>query len=63
MGGQHNSHVSQDCWKLARGLRAVTAAYGLVYVGLLYVIMRFFFPRVLLMPVMVTVGVLYVACA
>ncbi len=41
----------------------MTAAYGLVYVGLLYVIMRFFFPRVLLMPVMVTVGVLYVACA
>lgn len=39
----------------------MTAVYGLVYVGLLYVIMRFLFPRVLLIPVMVTAGVLYVA--
>jgi hypothetical protein len=37
------------------------AAYGLIYVGLLYVILRFFFPRHLLMPVMVPAGVLYVA--
>jgi len=37
------------------------ARWTLVYAGLLYVIMRFLFPRVLLMPVMVTAGVLYVA--
>ncbi len=39
----------------------MTAAYGLIYPCLLYVMMRFFFPRVFLMPVMVMAGVLYVA--
>lgn len=46
---------------MSRGLRAVTAAYGLIYLGLLVVVMRFFFPRVLLLPVTVTAAVLYVA--
>jgi hypothetical protein len=59
--GQHNSHVPGESWKLSRGLRAVTAVYRLIYVGLLYAIMWFFFPRVWLMPVMVTAGVLYAA--
>jgi hypothetical protein len=36
---------------MSRGLRAVTAAYGLVYLALVYVVLRFFFPRVLLLPV------------
>jgi hypothetical protein len=37
------------------------AAYGLTCVGLLYVIMWSLFPQVLLLPVMVTAGVLYAA--
>jgi hypothetical protein len=32
-----------ESWKLSRGLRAVTAAYGLIYLSLLYVMMRLFF--------------------
>jgi hypothetical protein len=57
----------QDCgmpresWQLSRGLRAATAAHGLIYLGLVYVVMRFFFPRVLFLPVTVIAAVLYVA--
>jgi hypothetical protein len=50
-----------ESWQVSRGLRAVTAAYGLIYLGLVYVVMRFFFPRVLLLPVTVIAAVLYVA--
>jgi hypothetical protein len=39
----------------------VTAGYALLYVGLLYLIMRFLFPHALLMPVMVTAAVVYAA--
>ena len=53
--------MPRESWELSRGLRAVTAAYGLIYPCLLYVMMRFFFPRVFLMSVMVMAGVLYVA--
>jgi hypothetical protein len=53
--------MPRESWELSRGLRAVTAAYGLIYPCLLYVMMRFFLPRVFLMPVMVMAGVLYVA--
>jgi len=59
--GHHNLRMPRESWELSRGLRAVTAAYGLIYPCLLYVMMRFFFPRVFLMPVMVMAGVLYVA--
>jgi hypothetical protein len=59
--GHHNPHMLRESWKLSRGLRAVTAANGLIYLGLLYVMMWFFFPRVFLMPVMVIAGVLYIA--
>jgi len=48
-------------WQISRGLRAVTAACGLIYRGLGYVVMRFFFPRVLLLPVTVIATVMYVA--
>ncbi len=60
-GRHHNSRMPRESWKLSRGLRAVTAAYGLIYLGLLYVMVRFFLPRVFLMPVMVIAGVSYVA--
>lgn len=53
--------MPRKSWQMSRGLRAVTAAYGLVYLGLLAVVMRFFFPRVLFLPVTVTAAVLYVA--
>jgi hypothetical protein len=50
-----------ESWQISRGLRAVTAVYGLICLGLVYVVMRFFFPRVLLLPVTVIAAVLYVA--
>ena len=53
--------MPRESWRLSRGLRAVTAAYGLIYLGLLYVVMRFFFPRVLLLPVTVIAAVVYIA--
>jgi len=53
--------MPRESWQMSRGLRAVTAAYGLIYLGLVYVVMRFFFPRVLLLPVTVIASVLYVA--
>jgi hypothetical protein len=53
--------MPRESWQMSRGLRAVTAAYGLIYLGLVYVVMRFFFPRVLLLPVTVIATVLYVA--
>jgi len=56
-----DSGVPPESWQMSRGLRAVTAAHGLIYLGLLVVVMRFFFPRVLFLPVSVTAAVLYVA--
>ena len=53
--------MPRESWQMSRGLRAVTAAYGLIYLGLVYVVMRFFFPGVLLLPVTVIAAVLYVA--
>jgi hypothetical protein len=53
--------MPRESWQMSRGLRAVTAAYGLIYLGLVYVVMRFFFPRVVLLPVTVMAAVLYVA--
>jgi hypothetical protein len=53
--------MPRESWQMSRGLRAVRAAYGLIYLGLVYVVMRFFFPRVLLLPVTVIAAVLYVA--
>jgi hypothetical protein len=53
--------MPRESWQVSRGLRAVTAANGLIYLGLVYVVMRFFFPRVLLLPVTVIATVLYVA--
>ena len=53
--------MPQECWKLSRELRVLTAAYGFIYVGLLYVVLRFLFPHVFLVPVLVVAGVLYVA--
>lgn len=50
-----------ESWQMSRGLRTVTTGYGLIYLGLLYVVLRFFFPRVLLLPVTVIAAVLYVA--
>ena len=50
-----------ESWQISRGLRAVTAVYGLICLGLVYVVMRFFFPGVLLLPVTVIAAVLYVA--
>ena len=53
--------MPRESWQMSRGLRAVTAAYGLIYLGLVPVVLRFFFPRVLLLPVTVIAVVLYVA--
>jgi hypothetical protein len=53
--------MPRESWQVSRGLRAVTAACGLIYLGLVYVVMRFFFPRVLFLPVTVIAAVLYVA--
>jgi len=53
--------MPRESWQLSRGRRAVTAAYGLIYLGLVYVVMRFFFPGVLLLPVTVIAAVLYAA--
>lgn len=53
--------MPRESWQVSRGLRAVMAAYGLVYLGLVYLVMRFFFPRVLFLPVTVIAAVLYVA--
>ena len=50
-----------ESWQMSRGLRSVMTTYGLIYLGLLVVVMRFFFPRVLFLPVSVTAAVLYVA--
>jgi hypothetical protein len=61
MGGHHNSYVPGECWKLSRGLRAATAGYALLFAAPLYVIVRFFFPRAFLMPILVIAGVVYVA--
>ena len=52
--------MPRESWQLSRGLRAVMAAYGLIYLGLVYIVMRFFFPRVLLLPVTAIAAVLYV---
>ena len=38
----------------------MTAVQALIYAGCLYVMMRYFFPHVFLMPVMVAAGVFYV---
>jgi hypothetical protein len=50
-----------ECWQPSRGLKAVAMASWLVKVGFFCVMVRFFFPRVFLMPAIVIVGVLYAA--
>jgi hypothetical protein len=32
--------MPRESWPMSRGLRAVTAVYGLIYLGLVYVVMR-----------------------
>ena len=56
-----NSRVPRECWKLSRGLRVVTGVQGLIELGLLYVIVRSFFPHAFLRPVMVVAGALFIA--
>jgi hypothetical protein len=53
--------VLAECWKPSGGLKAAAMASGLVKLGLFYLMMRFCFPRVFLMPAMVIAGVLYAA--
>jgi hypothetical protein len=58
-GEHHNLSVLAECWKPSGGLKAVAMASGLVKVAFFYLMMRFFFPRVFLMPAMIAAGVLY----
>jgi len=60
-GQRHNLPVPPECWKPSGGLRAVAAVSWLVKAGLFCLVVRFFFPRVFLMPAVVIAGVLYVA--
>jgi hypothetical protein len=53
--------VPQERWKPSAGLMAVAMAAGLVKVGLTYLVMRYLFLPVFLVPVMVIAGVLYLA--
>ena len=50
-----------ECWKPSRGLKAAEAASGIVKLGVFYLVLRFFFPRVFLTPALVIAGVLFVA--
>jgi hypothetical protein len=60
-GGHHNLPVPPECWKPSSGLKALAVASWLVKVGFFYLMMRFFFPRLLLVPAMVIAGVLSAA--
>jgi hypothetical protein len=53
--------VPQERWQPSRGLKALGMAYGLVQVGFAYLLVRFFYPHVFLVPVMVIAGAAYVA--
>jgi hypothetical protein len=53
--------VSRECWKPSAGWLAVTAVQGLVGLGLFFVLIRFFFPRAFLIPVLVITGVFVVS--
>jgi hypothetical protein len=53
--------VPPERWKPSVGLKAVTMASWLVKVGLFCLMVRFFFPRVFLMPAVVIAGLVYVA--
>ena len=54
--------VMGECWEPSRGLRAVMAAHLVFSVGFCYVIMRFFFPHVFLLPVVIAAAMLAVCC-
>jgi hypothetical protein len=60
-GQRHNLPVPPECWKPSGGLRAVAAVSWLAKAGLFCLVVRFFFPRVFLIPAVVIAGVLYVA--
>jgi hypothetical protein len=57
----HNLPVLRERWKPSRGLKAVAMASWLVKAGFFYLMMRFCFPRVFLMPAMVIAGAAYAA--
>jgi hypothetical protein len=60
-GERHNFPVTRERWQPSPGLRAVAMASWLVKVGFFGLMVRFFFPRVFLMPALVSAGVLYAA--
>jgi hypothetical protein len=53
--------VTREGWQPTLGLKAVAMASWLVKVGFFLLMVRFFFPRVFLMPAIVIAVVLYVA--
>jgi hypothetical protein len=53
--------MPQERWQPSAGLKVAGMADGLVRLGFTYLIVRFFFPHVFLVPVMIIAGMLYVA--
>jgi hypothetical protein len=58
-GEDHNLPVPRECWEPSDGLKAVAVASWLVKACFFCLMVRFFFPRVFLMPAVVIAAVLF----